>query len=187
MLLGVTTGTCHRSLLRRVEGARAWLPEPGRPVPNVNNEITVACSSWSFPARPHSLGSPACPWGQGARGCACARSYALTADSSSAAEISWAVRTASRNMLFFQQTVRFSGKITTPPQVLELQVHTPEQLQARVAAVAPEGVRGGGFKVADMCHDSATAVSKYLQGRSERGRISQEMSWLRLETGDFVP
>ena len=43
--------------------------------------------------------------------------------------------------------MRFSRKITTPPQVLELQVLTPEQLHARVAAVAPKGVRDGGFEV----------------------------------------
>ena len=69
------------------------------------------------------------------------------------------VRTASRN-IFFLANSALSGKITTPPQVLELQVHTPEQLHARVAAVAPKGVRNGGFKVAYMYHDSATAVSK---------------------------
>ena len=38
-----------------------------------------------------------------------------------------------------------------------------------------------------MCHGSATAASRALQERSERGRISQEMSWLAPETGDFVP
>ena len=163
MLLGVTTGTCRRSLLRRVEGARSRLLEPGRAVPNVNNEITVACSSWSFPAQPHSVWSPACSWGRGAGGCACARSYAPTADGSSAAKISWACPNCFRNIIFFLATVRFSRKITTLPQVLELQVHTPEQLQ-RIAAVAPKGVRDGGFEVAYMYHDSATAARSSSNG-----------------------
>ena len=38
-----------------------------------------------------------------------------------------------------------------------------------------------------MCHGSATAASRSLQERSERGRISYEMSWPVPETGDFVP
>ena len=38
-----------------------------------------------------------------------------------------------------------------------------------------------------MCHGSKTAASRSLQERSERGRISQEMSWPMLEIGDFVP
>ena len=48
------------------------------------------------------------------------------------------------------------------------------------------GVRNVGCED-HMCHGSATAASKSLQGRSEGGRISQEMSWLVPETGDFVP
>ena len=60
------------------------------------------------------------------------------------------VRTALET-LFFLATVRFSRKLTTPPQVLELQVHTPKQLQ-RVAAVAPKGDRDGGFEVA-VCRE----------------------------------
>ena len=64
---------------------------------------------------------------------------------------------------FFLATVRFSRKITTPPQVLELQVHTPERLQ-RVASVAPKGVRDGGFEVTYMYHDSATAVRSSFNG-----------------------
>ena len=49
------------------------------------------------------------------------------------------------------------------------------------------GVHNGGCEVAFMCLGSATAASKSLQGRSERGRISQEMSWLVPETGNSVP
>ena len=50
------------------------------------------------------------------------------------------------------------------------------------------GVRDGGCEVAYnyMCHRSATAASKSLQGRSKRSRLSQDMSWLVPETGDFV-
>ena len=48
------------------------------------------------------------------------------------------------------------------------------------------GVRNGGCEVAYVCHGSATLASKSLQGRSERGRILQEMSWPVPETGDFV-
>ena len=109
------------------------------------------------------FGAPlACSWGRGARGCACARSYAPTADGSSAAEISWACPNCFRNIIFLA-TVRFSRKITTPPQVLEQQVQTPAQLQ-RIAAVAPKGVRDGGFEVAYMYHDSATAVRSSSNG-----------------------
>ena len=48
------------------------------------------------------------------------------------------------------------------------------------------GVRNGGCE-SHLRHGSATAASRALQERSERGRISQEMSWLAPETGDFVP
>ena len=49
------------------------------------------------------------------------------------------------------------------------------------------GVCNGGCKVAHMCHGSATVASRSFQERSERGRISQEISWSVPETGDFVP
>ena len=49
---------CRRLLLCRVEGARSRLLGPGRAVPNVNNEITVACSRGHSQLDNTRLGAP---------------------------------------------------------------------------------------------------------------------------------
>ena len=113
LLLGVMTGTRHRSLLRRVEVARSRLLEPDRAVPNVSNEITVACSSWSFTARPLSLAR-----GAEAPEVAVVRAQGHMHSQQTALpqrKSRGPVRTALETF-FFLPTVRFSRKITTPPQ-----------------------------------------------------------------------